>query len=106
VFDGKRIDDGTVSLPLLVDRQTDSGIDTKFLKHVVCRGPHLTSCPKFLNDCTRAVLDNKFQAADIQALHDIAAKGMGARDKIGGPTILDINTVSVWCDVCFGAGTV
>jgi hypothetical protein len=39
------------------------------------------------------VLDNQFRAEDVSALHAIAAKGMGAREKLGGPTILDINTV-------------
>ena len=99
VLDDKRLDDHEVvslPVPLVIDRRTDPNIDTKFLQHVMCRGPHLASCPHFVNDCSRAVLDNKFAPEDIQALHDIAAKGMGARDKIGGPTILDINTVRRW----------
>mmetsp|Transcript_23611 Transcript_23611/g.40121 ORF Transcript_23611/g.40121 Transcript_23611/m.40121 type:complete len:333 (-) Transcript_23611:170-1168(-) len=93
IFNGVRLsDDGSVELPLVVGREIDADVDTKLLKHVVCRGPHLKACPNFLSDCSRAVLDNKFRAEDITALHAIAAKGMGARDKIGGPTILDINT--------------
>ena len=93
IFNGVRLDDGPVELPLVVRREVDANVDTKILKHVKCRGPHLQACPNFLSDCSRAVLDNKFRAEDISALHAIAAKGMGARDKIGGPTILDINTV-------------
>ena len=63
------------------------------MKHVVCRGPHLSICPKFYNDCSRVVLDNKFHMNDIHSLHEIASKGMSVRNKVGGPTILDINTV-------------
>jgi hypothetical protein len=68
-------------------------VDLKLLRHVKCRGPHLQACPAFRSDCSRAVLDNQFRAEDVSALHAIAAKGMGAREKLGGPTILDINTV-------------
>jgi hypothetical protein len=100
ILDGQRLSDVStdVSSPVLISRKTDANVDNKFLKHILCRGPHLDICPNFVNDCSRAVLDNKFQASDITALHDIAAKGMGARDKLGGPTILDINTVgSIAC---------
>jgi hypothetical protein len=69
VFEGKRLDDNAAPLPLLVDRSSDADVDTKFLKHVVCRGPHLSSCPKFLSDCSRAVVDNQFPPEDIRALH-------------------------------------
>lgn len=96
VVDDKRLDDpeaAALPVPLVISRGSDPAVDTKFLQHVRCRGPHLTSCPNFASDCSRAVLDNQFAEEDIRALHSIAAKGMGAREKIGGPTILDINTV-------------
>lgn len=100
ILDGKRIaNPSALPRPVViskdmggVDSAKDKGASFTFLKHVRCRGPHLDVCPGFLSDCSRVVLDHKFHISDIQALHDIAAKGMGTRKKVGGPTILDINT--------------
>lgn len=42
--------------------------------------------------CGRVVVDGHFQLEDIVALRAIAEKGMGTREALGGPTILDLNT--------------
>ena len=42
--------------------------------------------------CGRRVVDDLFSHDDIAILKGIVEKGMGSRAKLGGPTILDINT--------------
>eukprot|EP00602_Paraphysomonas_sp_CaronLab_P009781 CAMPEP_0185026834 /NCGR_PEP_ID=MMETSP1103-20130426/11351_1 /TAXON_ID=36769 /ORGANISM="Paraphysomonas bandaiensis, Strain Caron Lab Isolate" /LENGTH=265 /DNA_ID=CAMNT_0027560553 /DNA_START=73 /DNA_END=870 /DNA_ORIENTATION=+ len=59
---------------------------------VPCMAPYNTLCASFTQECSRVVLDGAFSERDITDLRDIAAKGMSARESMGGPTILDINT--------------
>jgi hypothetical protein len=42
--------------------------------------------------CRRRISDNTFSIDDVEKLLTIAKKGMATRKRMGGPTILDINT--------------
>ena len=44
------------------------------------------------DECGRRVVDGLFSEEDIDRLKTIVKKGMQTRPKLGGPTILDINT--------------